>query len=370
MLVKCDHCKVESTFSIKDWRCPCGGAWEPATQKAFDPTKIKFNDYSIWRYGDLMGLDIMKPFKNMGVGWTPLVPMTIFGHKAYLKLDFLSPSGSFKDRGVNGMINQLVHMGVRAVVEDSSGNAGASVAAHAARLGIHAKIFIPAYASPAKQHQIAVYGAEINKISGPRLNAEKAAQAAVNENTAYASHAYNPVYLASQATAAWELWEQLGRVTPDWIIMPVAQGGLFLGYWSGFKCLMESGLTDHLPRLVAVQSEKIAPIYQAWSKQLPNIPGVEPGGATVAEGVSIAKPLRGKRLLQALRETKGRALAINDDAILSAQQHIAKKGFFIEPTSALTLAGFQCISDEIEPGQTVVLPLTGSGLKGAPQIKQ
>jgi len=367
MRVRCNDCGTEAEFTLQGWRCTCGGAWEPAVLPCFEVGKIKPQEHSIWRYGELLGLDVSSPLKRMGVGWTPLVPVWLFDHDVRLKLEFLSPSGSFKDRGVNAMVNQLVQMGVQSVAEDSSGNAGASLAAHAARFGIRAEIYIPVYASLAKQHQIAVYGVEVKPIPGPRIAAEEAAQASVGLGKAYASHAYNPAYLAGQMTAAWELWEQLGKSVPDWIILPVAQGGQFLGYWFGFSRLVEAGLVERLPRLVAVQSAKIAPIHRAWTQGLDHIPAVEPGGSTVAEGVSIPRPVRDQRILQALRETDGRALAVTEAEILDAQQQMAHLGYYIEPTSAVAVAGFRQLLDEIGEGEMVVLPLTGSGLKGAPQ---
>jgi len=367
MNVQCHECGNITRFKIEEWRCACGGAWEPAGQPNFEPDNIKQNDYSLWRYGQMLGIDVETPSKKMGVGWTPLVPASLFDRRIHLKLEFLSPSGSFKDRGVNAMVNQLVHMGVKTVVEDSSGNAGASLAAHAARFGIGAQIFVPSYASPAKRTQIAVYGADVVAVPGPRLAAEEAAQAAVGPGKAYASHAYNPAYLAGQVTAAWEIWEQLGRRSPDWILCPVAQGGQFLGFWFGFTRLLNAGLTDRMPRMVAVQPAQIAPIYTAWSQNLDHVPGITGAKSTIAEGTAIPKPVRGKRLLQVLRETDGLVIPVDEAAILMAQNSLAHLGFFVEPTSALVAAGFQQLLDRISPDQTVIMPLTGSGLKGAPQ---
>lgn len=367
MRVRCNDCNQETEFTLDEWRCGCHGAWELAVLPPFDSEKLKFKDHSIWRYGKLLGLDLEYPLKRMGVGWTPLVPVNLFDVQTYMKLEFLSPSGSFKDRGINTMINQLVHMGVRTVVEDSSGNAGASLAAHAARFGIDAQIFVPGYASPAKIYQISVYGADVKQIPGPRRAAEEAAQASIGLTRAYASHAYNPAYLAGQVTASYELWEQLGKITPDWIICPVAQGGQFLGYYFGFSQLLKSGLINHLPRLVAVQSAQIAPIHQAWSQGLDVIPAVKATGTTIAEGVAISQPVRQKRLLEALRETNGTTLAVEEKDIKDAQTALAKLGYYVEPTSALVVAGLKLLKHDIDRHQIVVLPLTGNGLKGVPQ---
>ena len=122
------------------------------------------------------------------------------------------------------MINILAHQEVTHVADDSSGNAGASVAAYAARAGMRAEVFVPAYASPAKQAQIAVYGAEVRPVTGPRVNAKLAMWEAAERGVVPASHAYHPGFLVGQQSVAWEVWEQLGRRAPDWVVVPVGQG--------------------------------------------------------------------------------------------------------------------------------------------------
>ena len=367
MRVRCPDCGTETEFTLESWRCECSGAWEPLFPAAFDTAKVRTADYSIWRYGDLLPLDVHQPSQVMGVGWTPLVPVSVGGRGIYLKLEFLSPSGSFKDRGVNAMVNQLAAMGASSLAEDSSGNAGASLAAHAARFGLAAEVFVPATASPAKIRQIAVYGAAVTPVPGPRQAAADAVQVSLRPGRAYASHAYNPAYLAGQTTAAYELWEQLGRSAPDWVILPVAQGGQFLGLYFGFSQLLAAGLVKKLPRLVAVQAERVAPIARAWDAGLDRIPAVQPAGPTLAEGAAIPRPVRDRRILQALRESGGTVVAVSEDEIAAAQQAIAHLGYYIEPTSALAYAGYLRLADRIGAEERVVLTLTGSGLKGKPQ---
>ncbi len=367
MRVRCNDCGIEAEFTLESWRCECGGAWEPLFPFGFDPNLIHPADYSIWRYGALLPLDVHSPSCAMGVGWTPLVPVNIAGREINLKLEFLSPSGSFKDRGVNAMVNQLAAMGASSLAEDSSGNAGASLAAHAARFGLEAEVFVPATTSPAKIRQIAVYGATVTPVPGPRQAAADAVQASLRPGRAYASHAYNPAYLAGQTTAAYELWEQLGRSAPDWIILPTAQGGQFLGLYFGFSQLLVSGLIEKLPRLVAVQAERVAPIVRAWEAGLDRIPAVTPAGPTLAEGAAIPRPVRDRRILQALHESGGLAVAVSEDEIAAAQAVMAHHGYYIEPTSALAYAGYLRLSDRIGAEERVVLTLTGSGLKGKPK---
>lgn len=367
MFVQCNECGNQTTLTLNKWQCDCSGAWEPIAFAPFNVTNINRDDYTIWRYGAMLGLDVQSPHIHMGVGWTPLLPMNLGKRQIHLKLEYLFPSGSFKDRGVNTMVNQLVKMGVGCMVEDSSGNAGASLAAHGARHQIRTQIFVPEYASFHKQYQIEIYGAEIIQVPGTRKDTEKAAQSAVGGNRTYASHAYHPAYLAGQTTAAYEVWEQLGKRAPDWIICPVGQGGQFLGFWFGFSHLLGAGLIKKMPRLVAVQAAQVNPFFQAWQAGLSTIPAIELKGTTIAEGVSITNPVRGKRLLQAVRETNGLVLSIEENDILNAQKILAFNGYYVEATSALGIAGLIQLEKRINNKDLILLPLTGSGLKGTPK---
>ena len=371
MQVFCFDCGYTTALTLDVWRCPsCGGAWEPAALPAFDAANILRQDFSIWRYGSMLGLDIVTPFVPMGVGWTPLVPAMLFGKKIHLKLEYLQPTGSFKDRGINAMVNQLVHMGVSSMIEDSTGNAGASLAAHGAKFGIHTEIYVPEDASRFKQHQISIYGVDLKTVSGTRKDTERAAHAAVGVRGTYASHAYHPAYLSGQMTVAFEVWEQLEGKTPDWILYPVAQGGQFIGAWLGWSKLYEAGLINRLPRMVAVQSAQVSPLYLAWRDGFDVVQAITPTGRTIADGVNISNPVRGKRLLHVVSESRGRVMAIQDHAISEGQRKLAKLGFYVEPTSALVCAALKELIAEIHEDDLVLLPLTGNGLKGEPTFNR
>jgi threonine synthase len=366
MRIVCSACGTKDTLSPERWRCGCGGAWEPEERTTFDPGLIDAPDASIWRYRKLYGLDFDEPTVRLGAGGTPLLPVRLAGRQVLVKLEYLAPTGSFKDRGTALMVNLLAHQGATRIADDSSGNAGASVAAYAARAGMVAEIYVPAYASPAKQAQIAVYGAEVRPIPGPRANAKVACHEAAERGVVLASHAYHPGFLVGQLSTAWELWEQLDRRAPDWYVVPVGQGVQLLGVWLGFRRLRSAGLVDRLPRLVAVQAKRLAPLCQAFEAGLERVPAVEPTGHSVAEGLAITEPVRGQRLLQAVRETKGTCVAVEEDAILEAQQRLAHQGFYVEPTSATAVAAVERVAEIAGPDETIVVPLTGSGLKGAP----
>jgi threonine synthase len=348
----------------EQWRCDCGGAWEPPEFSEFDADQIDAAEQSIWRYGRLYGLEFERPPVYLGAGGTPLVPLTLNGRDLWLKLEYLAPTASFKDRGTSVMINILAHQGVTHVADDSSGNAGASVAAYAARAGMRAEIFVPAYASPAKQAQIAVYGAEVQPVPGPRQNAKLAALEAARRGVVLASHAYHPGFLLGQQSLAWELWEQLGRRAPEWYVVPVGQGVHLLGIWLGFRRLRAAGLVERVPRLVAVQAGLLAPLCRAFEAGFDHVPGLSPTTPSLAEGLAIAEPVRGRRLLQALRETEGACVAVGEEAIQAAQRQLAYHGFYVEPTSATVIAALPTVAKWANAGDTIVVPLTGSGLKG------
>jgi threonine synthase len=390
--VFCPECGAQEALSPERWRCDCGGAWEPVERADFDPAQIDAADFSLWRYRRSFGYAQDRsfgpvfegPVVRLGAGWTPLLPLTFGGREVLFKLEYVAPTASFKDRGTAVMINLLARQGVRHVIEDSSGNAGASVAAYAARAGMRAQIFVPAHASPAKQAQIAVYGAEVRPIPGPRVNAKWAAWEAVGQGAVLALHSYHPGFVLGQQSLAWELWEQLGRRGPDWYVVPVGQGIHLLGVWLGFRRLRAAGLVERLPRLVAVQPALLAPLCRAWEAGLETVPAVEPvapsvaegpvlsvteGPAlSVAEGLAIAEPVRGRRLLQALRETGGMCVTVPEEAILKAQRQLARQGLYVEPTSATAIAALEVVLQRVAAGEVVVVPLTGSGLKGRPRL--
>lgn len=363
MQIICDRCQKKKEFNPSEFRCACGGAWESLEDPEFDADLIDTEISSLWRYRNLLGLsEIEKPL-SLGAGWTPLVDIDWEGAPVHFKLEYISPTGSFKDRGVEVEANFLQAAGISRVIEDSSGNAGASLAAYAARTGIDAAIYAPENASSAKLAQIEVYGAELHKIPGPRKEATRAALKAVEEGAVYASHAYNPAYLLGQQTVAWEIWEQMGGTVPDALVIPVGQGGLLLGAWLGFRRLLLAGLIPSLPCLIAVQPELLAPIPESFSRGDPDVAEAVPRGRSLAEGLAIVKPVRGRRILQALRESGGAGLTVSEEEIKEAYRQLARKGLFVEPSSAAAAGAIMQVRELVGLNGKIVVALTGSGLK-------
>lgn len=364
MQVICERCGKKENFVFSNWHCDCGGAWLLHATSTISPDAINTPERSIWRYRKYFPPELQYMQSSLGAGFTPLLPCALQDHDVFLKLDYLMPTGSFKDRGVELMMNALAAAGIKQVAEDSSGNAGASVAAYAARLDMQASIFAPAHASPAKLAQIELYGAQVHKIPGARQNASQAVMDAVRGGMVYASHANNPIYLLGQQTAAWEVWEQLAFHAPDWVVVPVGQGGNLLGYYEGFRALLANGLIDQLPGIIAVQPDRLAPICSAYQQGWKEwVPVSAPRVGSVAEGLAITKPVRWQHILAALKQSHGFCVQVPEEQILPAQRQLAQQGFYIEPTSAVVIAALPHIFNTIKKEQTVVVSLTGSGLK-------
>ncbi len=353
------------TFSPENvlWRCPhCGGPLEWRGLPPFDAAKIEPKEPGLWRYRKFFPLPTAYQPLTLGEGWTPLISLPAFSPNLHFKLEFLLPTGSFKDRGVALVVNRLAIGNIREFVDDSSGNAGASMAAYGAMAGMKAHICTPDYAPAEKKAQISNFGADLITVPGPRPEATKAALRLAEGGLFYASHAWVPINLVGQQTAAFEIWEQLGGRTPDWILTPVGQGTLFLGLYGGFERLRAAGHIRRLPRLVAVQAEKVSPVVKAFHAGAEDVEAVPPG-MTIADGMAITQPVRGRRILQALRKSSGDAIAVREEEIIAARRQLAHNGLFVEPTSAAPLAALALLQDRVAPNDTIVIPLTGNGLK-------
>lgn len=372
LIAYCPSSSFQIAAELSPLRCPVTG--QPLEYKEIPPflsSRIDETRQGLWRYGAL--LPVLKPGQTLvtlGEGWTPLISDQWANRDVQWKMDAWMPTGSYKDRGVSVMVNWFIGQGAEILVDDSSGNAGASIACYAARAGLRSIIYVPARAPEPKKAQIAVYGAELVEVPGPRDMATRAAEAATRHTreTAYASHAWHPAFLLGQMTCAWEIWEQLGGNIPDWIISPAGHGGLLLGICRGFQHLIASGVTNRMPRIVAVQAEPYTSIYDAFHHQSETFetgPRIE---RISADGIAISYPARGKALAEAIRQSNGTVLAVSDEDVLMAHHQLAERGIFVEPTSATVAVAIQQLAKEFGPEDKVVGILTGHGLKNPPKV--
>jgi threonine synthase len=361
----CSECGREFPANERTYRCGCGGILEiRGKDVSFPLDKIRQREPSIWRYREAIPIESDKNIVTLGEGFTPLVPVKISGIETLAKLDFLFPTGSFKDRGSSVMMSYVKGTGVREITEDSSGNAGASVSAYSAKAGISCEIFCPSYASAGKLAQIRFYGAKLNRIDGTREDAEKAVLGRA-KSVYYASHNWNPYFLEGTKTVAFEICEQLGWSSPDSVICPCGNGGIYLGLFIGFGELVEKGIVKKMPRLLGVQSSACPPLYNAYAEGTDTVKDFTQTEKTIAEGVCLAKPVRGKQIMKAMKGSGGGFQTANDKETISGLKFLASRGIYVEPTSAIVVPAVEKFvsSGLAGEGEKTVIVLSGSGLK-------
>ncbi|MDB5866878.1 MAG: Threonine synthase [Betaproteobacteria bacterium] len=349
------------------WSADDGGYLNLTPARGLKRSEIRSDCHSVWRYAAAIEVDETHAV-TLGEGWTPLIEGDWQGAKTRFKLELAMPTGSFKDRGMTVMVSYLKSRGIDHVLEDSSGNAGASLSAYAAAAGIRCRILVPETASYPKIAQIAACGADVLTIRGSRQDVADAA-VAMSSEIFYASHNWVPFFVEGTKTLAYELWEQLGFRAPDNVITPVGYGSNVLGCLRGFEELQRNGEIERVPRVFGIQAQNCAPYfaaYQAGSDTL--VPTeIKP---TIAEGIASSKPTRIKEVLHGVRDSGGSIVAVTEAEIVDALRDLARKGLYVEPTSAAGAAGLTKLiaSGAVKPNETTVLVLTGSGLKASERI--
>lgn len=368
----CTCCNADHGTRITFHRCPvCQGAlsFSPERPAAFPREQIQTRPPDIWRYAE--ALPDFEERVSLGEPLTPLIPLQMGDLTPLAKCDYTLPSGSYKDRGATLLMSYLKSIGVREAVEDSSGNAGASLAAYAARAGIRLKVFCPASASAGKLTQIRLCGAELVRVEGPRPRATEALLEYIEESGAiYASHLWHPLFVEGVKTMAFEIVEQLHWTAPGAVLCPVGAGSIFLGLYRGFKEMLEAGVIPRLPCLVAVQASNVSPIYRAFKEGAEKIAPATDPRPTLAEGIALPGPVRDQEILQALRESSGSVVTVSEQEIKEGLINFGRAGFCVEPTSAVVWKGLQRLQEEetLDASAPVVLILSGHGLKATQSI--
>ncbi len=349
-------------ISVPCWRAPDGNPLLVSDLSGINRSDIDQTKRSIWRYAKALPIPIKNPI-SLGEGCTPLIKSSYDGIDCRFKLEWFSPTGSFKDRGTSVMLSLLKQQGIAAVIEDSSGNGGASVAAYGAAAGMAVKILVPASTQPAKIAQIRAYGAEVILVPGPREATEEAAIKMAGE-AFYASHNWHPFFLQGTKTVGYEIWEDLGFRVPDNIVIPASAGSNLLGCYIAFRELMASGETDHMPRLFVSQPENCPPLHVALTGGVAEISNIK-YSPTVAEGTAIKKPIRLTEIVKAIRETGGSTVTLAEDEIIDASMKLSRSGLYVEPTCAHAAAGMKRLIEAgtIQSDEETVVLLTGTGLK-------
>jgi threonine synthase len=351
------------------------GVLEPAALSTAALVRPVFTDApGMWRYEQLLALSPDAPRPPLRVGATPLVPGGRLGEQLrltnlYIKNDALNPTGSLKDRASAVSLARAAEIGASAIAVASTGNAGSSLAGLAASMGMPAVIFVPEKAPRAKLVQSLLYGARVFAVRGSYDDAYDLCTTACNRFGWYnRSTALNHWTIEGKKTVAYEIYEQLGNRAPDLIVIPTGDGCILSGVARGFHDLLDLGLIDRVPRLIAVQA--------AGSNAIARMLAGEPPPElvkTIADSIKVRIPRNGPLAVRDIRATGGRAVVVSDkEIVLAVHDLAAATGIFAEPAAAASLAGLQALlaEERLDSRTEVVLLVTGSGLKDIDAIAQ
>ncbi len=351
-------------------------------------------DTSIGRYEALLPITDRTMLPPIPVGGTPMYHARRLGERLglphlYIKDDGRNPSASFKDRASAVGIARARELGRHTITAASTGNAAASLALLAAAVDLPTVIFVPANAPEAKVAQLLIHGATVLAVQGSYDEAYDLSLAATRRFGWYSRNTgYNPYLSEGKKSAAFEICEQFTAMTrlrlsalhghrsdwthatgdrwdaPDRIFVAVGDGCIIGGLGKGLRDLAALGWIEKIPRLMGVQAEGSAAIYQAWKAGTETITPVTP--TTLADSISVGKPRDAIKALRAVRETNGAMILVQDEEILEAMRQLGRDAaIFAEPAAAAAFAGLIRAVQEghIDPAERIVVLITGHGLK-------
>jgi threonine synthase len=312
-------------------------------------------------YADRLDISEATPIVTLGEGGTPLIPAPALsartGARVYVKFEGMNPTGSFKDRGMTMAVSKAVEHGAKAIICASTGNTSASAAAYATHAGITAAVLVPeGKIAMGKLAQAIAHGAELLQVQGNFDDCLHIARDLADHYPVHLVNSVNPDRIEGQKTAAFEVVEVLGDA-PDFHIVPVGNAGNYTAYHRGYSEELTRGVTTKLPRMFGFQAEGSAPIVHGEIVRHPE---------TIASAIRIGNPASWELAIAARESSDGYFGAISDAKILEAHRVLsAEVGIFVEPASAISVAGLleRSAAGEIPKDSVVVLTVTGHGLK-------
>ena len=323
-----------------------------------------------WRYREFLPVRETKNCISLGEVMTPLIPLDRLGPsngKLLVKDEGRLPTGSFKARGLALAVSMAKELGIKHLAMPTNGNAGAAMAAYAAKAGIKATVLAPEDTPEINLREIALQGADVYKVNGLINDCGKI----VGEGKEKAgwfdlSTLKEPYRIEGKKTMGLELAEQLGWRLPDVIFYPTGGGTGLIGMWKAFQELADMGwIGSKRPKMVAVQASGCAPIVKAWEDGEEHAPLWE-NAHTVAAGIRVPVAVGDFLILRAVRESNGFAMALDDAVIMEARDRCAREeGLLLCPEGAATLAAYERALAEglIKPSDKAVLYNCASGLK-------
>ena len=327
---------------------------------------------TLWRYKQLLPIENTEHVVDSHAGFTPLIKADNLGRalglrNLWIKNDTVNPTFSFKDRPVSIASTRARELGFDVLACASTGNLAGSVAAHAARAGMQAVIFVPADLEPAKIVGASIYEPTIIAVEGNYDDANRlSSEVADLYNWAFVNINLRPYYSEGSKTLAFEVAEQLGWRLPDAVVVPIASGSMFTKIHKGFGELQHVGLVNAsgTPRMFGAQAEGCAPVVQAARAGTLEVRPVKPN--TIAKSLAIGNPADGYYVLKLIRQTAGAVEAVNDPEIVEGIQLLARtEGIFAETAGGVTIAVLKKLlkAGKIDPDELVVAYITGNGFK-------
>ncbi|MFC7321570.1 threonine synthase [Halobacillus campisalis] len=328
----------------------------------------------LWRYHELLPVRQNNNVISLGEGMTPLVDLPALGKdmsipRLLMKDEGVIPTGAFKARGAAVGVSKAKELGVKELAMPTNGNAGAAWSLYAARAQMSSTIIMPVDAPSITRNECALSGANLFLVNGLISDAGKIVAEAVKEKGLYdVSTLKEPYRIEGKKTMGLEIAEQLNWKLPDVILYPTGGGVGLIGIYKALQELKELGWIEsdeQMPRLVAVQSEGCAPIVEAWEQGLHESSFWE-NSETIAFGINVPKAIGDFLVLDALYETNGCAIAVDDDSLLQEQQRTAElEGAFVCPEGAASFLAARKLreKDWIKEDEQVVVLNTGAGIK-------
>ncbi|WP_067933410.1 threonine synthase [Alicyclobacillus kakegawensis] len=375
--LECPKCRATYQADVPQQVCACGSPLLArydleAMRREWSKDDLAGRPNTLWRYHELLPVQEEQNVVSLGEGMTPLVPLARIGEsigvpRLYMKDEGLVPTGSFKARGAAVGVSRAKELGIQVVAMPTNGNAGAAWATYAARAGIRAVIVMPEDAPAITRNECAIAGADLYLVDGLISDAGAIVRRAVAEHGWFdASTLKEPYRLEGKKTMGLEILEQFGWEVPDVILYPTGGGVGIIGIYKALRELQALGwIGEKVPRLVCVQASGCAPLVRAWEQGKTESEFWE-NASTVAFGITVPKALGDFLVLEAVYQTEGCAIAIDDEETLRAQADLARQeGAFICPEGAATLAAARKLRESgwIRDGESVVLLNTGAGIK-------
>jgi threonine synthase len=337
---------------------------------------LRLKPGKFWDYAELFPLDTENGkvkniddeiLKRLALSENPVLEYEYDEEKILLMDETRNPTFSYKDRATALVALKALQMKIGTIAAASTGNAGSSLAGIAARVGLKSIIYAPKNIPEAKRIQIEAFGAQLTVVDGDYDAAfdacleDSAKNGWYNRNTAF-----NPLTIEGKKSAAFDIFIATKGNLPENIFVPTGDGVIIAGVYKGFFDLLQLGVIEKIPRLIAVQAKgSDAVVRFLQSGKFEYIPA-----QTVADSISAGAPRNLFLAAKAVRETDGFAVAVSDDEILSAQKEIARKfGILCEPSSASTFAAFKAAREKIGSQKNLLL-ITGNGLKDIEAIKR